>query len=692
MSKMTALFGSLAILVLGAVTAGLLVYPLHWRAKVIVEKLAGELPALDWSDLAWMLGPKPSVYLTSLGDPPNPYSAITNPFKSVADIEAGKHLFEQRCSHCHGSEARGGTGGPSLHERVFRQGRSDWALYRTITHGIPGTAMVGWPLPRDDVWRLVAYVNDILVKDQAAGTPAEAEVPRMQPVSPDALVHAASDPAEWLTYSGSYSGQRHSELSLINRDNVRSLRVAWVRQLPSSPPRLESSPIVRGSILYATALPAEVYALDASSGRVLWHFSHPISSRLALCCQGNRGVALLGDRVFFGTMDAHLIALDASTGKLLWDQTVADSGHGYALTAAPLAVNDLIIIGGAGGDFATRGFIDAYDAQSGQRRWRFYTIPGPGEPGNETWAVDSWRTGGGAPWMTGSFDPESGLLYWGVGNPNPDLYGGSRAGDNWYTDSVVALRADTGKLVWHFQFTPHDTHDWDSAQVPVLIDGAPGYPGRKLIAWANRNGFYYLLDRLTGEFLTGAAFIRQNWNDGLDAQGRPHPRAGSTPTPQGIVLFPQSYGATSWWSPSYDPTTQFLFVPTVDTGSALTATGPGDPAIGEQRLGSTLGMPAIGGVVPAVKALEVATGRIRWQYLRPSRKDTAETGGLLSTAGGLVFGGDLDEIFALDATTGAALWTFHPGGTVVSAPVTYEEGGHQYVVVSAGIGVFAFTL
>jgi alcohol dehydrogenase (cytochrome c) len=678
---------SFAAIVIAAITAGLFLHPIHWRAKVILQKAEGRLPSLDWSDLAWMLRPNPTVFLVNMGDPPNPYSAITNPLDSPGDVAAGKHLFEQHCTHCHGSEARGGAGGPSLHDRVFRQGRSDWALYRTITQGIPNTAMIGWKFPRNDVWRLVAYLNDILVKgDPDASTGAVVE-----PVSADALVHAESDASEWLTYSGSYSGRRHSKLSLINRDNVRSLRVAWVRQLPSDPPILESSPIVRGSTMYVTALPAEVYALDVTTGRVLWHYSHGISSRLALCCQGNRGVAILGERVFFSTMDAHIIALDAATGKVLWDETVAESGKGYAFTAAPLAIGDMIVMGSAGGDFATRGFIDAYDAATGKRRWRFYTVPAQGEPGNETWAADSWRTGGGAPWMTGSYDPTSGLLYWGVGNPNPDLYGGGRAGDNLYTDGVVALEATTGKLVWHFQFTPHDTHDWDSAQVPVLVDGITDYPKRKLIAWANRNGFYYLLDRETGAFLSGAPFIRQNWSDGLDAKGRPHELPGSTPTPQGIILYPQSYGATSWWSSSYDPDSQLLFVPTVDTASLLTGTGPGDPADGDQRMGSALGAPAVGGVVPAVKALEVSSGKLRWEYVGPSRNDTAKTGGLLSTAGNLVFGGDLETFFALDSSTGAELWSFHPGGNVISAPVTYELAGRQYVAMSAGTVLFAFT-
>jgi alcohol dehydrogenase (cytochrome c) len=690
MTRNVRIIGAALIVVLVSASV-VLIYPIHWRAKIVVQKVTGQLPSIDWPELVWMIKPHPKVYLVLMGDPPNPYSAITNPLDSSTDVAAGRRLFEQHCALCHGNEARGGPGGPSLPGRIFRQGRSDWALYRTITHGIAGTAMIGWKYPRDDVWRLVAYLNDTLLKGESRSSAATSG-PLIEPVSPDAIVNAGTNPSEWLTYSGSYSGQRHSQLSIVNRDNVRLLHVAWVRQLASEPVRLEASPIVRGKTMYVTALPAEVYALDASTGDVLWHYSHPISTPLALCCQGNRGVAILGNRVFFGTMDAHLIALDATSGHVVWDQTIAESGKGYAFTAAPLAVGDMIVIGSAGGELATRQFLDAYDAATGKRRWRFYPVPAPGEPGNETWASDSWRTGGGPAWQTGAFDPALGLLYWGVGNPNPDLYGEGRAGDNLYTESVVALEAATGKLVWHFQFTPHDTHDWDSAQIPVLLDGTAGFQKRKLMAWANRNGFYYLLDRETGEFLRGAPFIRQNWNDGLDAKGRPHPSPGSTPTPQGVLVYPQSSGATSWWSPSYDPRLQLLFIPTIDTGSVLTASAQRDPAVGEQRIYSALGPKGVGGITAAVKALDVSTGRIAWQYERPSRTVTPETGGLLSTDGDVVFGGDLDMFFALDARTGAELWRFQPGGEVISAPVTYALDGRQYVVMSAGIGVFAFTL
>ncbi len=611
--------GAVALAV--GIAAVMLIPPLHWRMKVITEKALGRLPEIDWADLPWMLEPRPEVSIGGMGEPPNPFAVIQDPLKSPNDIAAGERLFQQHCNLCHGSEADGGRGGPSLHTRTFIQGRSDWALYRTITHGIPGTAMAGWKLGHDNVWRLVSYLKQILGQEASSASLFESPRSPIIPVTTNELIHAADRPAEWLTYAGSYAGQRYSRLEAINRDNVGQLHVAWVRQLLSKDGRrLEVSPIVRGSTMYVTALPSVVYALDAVTGRVLWTYKHEISSRLALCCEGNRGVAVLGSRIVFGTMDAHLIALDANTGKLLWDVTIADSSKGYAITAAPLAVRDMIVTGVAGGDFATRGFLDAYDAATGKRRWRFYTVPAPGEPGGETWDSGSYRTGGGPTWMTGSFDPESGLLYWGVGNPNPDFFGDIRKGDNLYTDSVVALEAATGRLRWHFQFTPHDVHDWDSAQTPVLVDDVVGYPQRKLLAWPNRNGFYYLLDRITGQFLLGTPFIRQNWADGLDGNGRPRVRASSIPTREGVLVYPQSSGATSWWASSYNPQLQLIYIPTVDVGSIVTASGPGNPAAGEARGGSVEEPEPNEALVPAVEALDVGTGHMLWQHASAARK------------------------------------------------------------------------
>jgi len=666
------------------------VRPVQWRAQAIAGTVTGKLP-LDWDDLVWILRPGSKVII---GSPPNPFRFLQNPHTSPSDIAAGELLFKQHCLSCHGANAAGGHGGPNLHDRTFVQGRSDWALYRTITHGIPGTAMVGWKLGRDNVWYIVAYLNQVLGAGGAETRVGEEPMTRIDPVTADDLLHAATNTSEWLTYSGTYTGQRHSPLNSINRDNVRQLHAVWVRQLQSKDGhRLEVSPIIRGNTMFVTALPSDVYALDISTGAILWKYKRDLQSRLAVCCEGNRGLAILGDRLYLGTMDAHLIALDANTGKVLWDVIVAESGKGYGITAAPLAVNDMIITGIAGGDFPTHGFLDAYDAASGQRRWRFDTIPSPGQPGGDTWEGGSAQRGGGSTWMTGSYDPKLGLLYWGVANPNPDFYGGNRKGDNLYTQSVVALDVATGKLRWYFQFTPHDTHDWDSAQVPMLIDDVAAFPDRHLLAFANRNGFYYLLDRVTGEFLAGAAFIRQNWADGLDAKGRPRELPTSIPTPQGIRVYPHSSGATNWWSPSYSADLGMVYVPTMDHGSIISAAGVDKIVEGEAQGGSVQEPVPYESTIPAVKALDVRTGKILWQHVSPTRDPMPEeTGGLLSTAGGLVFGGDLDTFFALDAKTGAELWHFVAGGNIVAAPVTYQVAGRQFVVMTAGTSLYQFAL
>ena len=413
--------------------------------------------------------------------------------------------------------------------------------------------MVGRPLPRDDVWRLVSYLRHLMAAEPDATT-SRPKPPSFEPVTPAELRAADDHPADWLTYSGSYAAHRFSRLRQINRDNVGQLRLEWARQLLTTEDRVETSPIVRGSTMFVTEPSNYVLALDAATGRVLWSYTRDLPSQLRLCCgPGNRGAALLGNRVFVGTLDAHLIALDAGTGKVLWDVPVAENSSGYSITGAPLAIDGMVVTGVANGEFGGRGFIDAYEAVSGKRRWRFYTVPAAGEPGSETWGGSSLSNGGAPTWVTGSFDAESRLLYWGVGNPSPDFYAENRPGDNLYSNSVVALDADTGKLRWYFQFTPHDAHDWDATQVPVLLDGVvDGFP-RKLLVTANRNGFYYVLDRITGEFLLGTPFVRQTWTDGLDAKGRPRVRPESAPTLQGSTVYPNVSGGTNWRSPSFNP-------------------------------------------------------------------------------------------------------------------------------------------
>jgi alcohol dehydrogenase (cytochrome c) len=361
---------------------------------------------------------------------------------------------------------------------------------------------------------------------------------------------AESDPGNWLTYSGQYHSQRHSPLDQIRRSNADRLRVKWAYQLHTLN-EVETSPLVVDGIMYLTRSPSDVIALDAKTGRPFWTYEHQLDPEVNFCCgEQNRGVAILGDRLYLGTLDAHLVALDSKTGFVKWDVDVADSKAGYSKTAAPLAVKDMIVSGIAGGEFGIRGFLDAYDAETGERVWRFQTIPGEGEPGNETWEGDSWKTGGSPTWMTGSFDPELNLIYWGTGNPGPDWNGEVREGDNLYSDSVVALDADTGELKWYFQFTPHDVHDWDACQIPVLFDAEYQGRPRKLMAWGNRNAFFYLLDRETGEFLLASEFAKQTWAERIDENGRPVRLPNTFPSPEGALVYPSVNGAANWWSPT----------------------------------------------------------------------------------------------------------------------------------------------
>jgi alcohol dehydrogenase (cytochrome c) len=508
------------------------------------------------------------------------------------------------------------------------------------------------------------------------------------PVDYERIRRAREEPGNWLTYSGTYDGQRHSPLDQITRRNVAGLKPAWVYQAGDLN-KFETSPLVVDGILHISEPPGVVTALDGRTGRPLWTHRRTFPDDLRPCCgRVNRGLALLDGRVFMGTLDAHLVALDARSDRVLWDVEVADYKRGYSITVAPLALKDRVIVGVSGGEYGVRGLIDAYDAASGRRLWRFWTVPGPGEPGHQTWPGDSWKSGGASTWVTGSYDPEANLVYWGTGNPGPDYDGEVRRGDNLYSCSVVALDADTGRLVWHFQFTPHDVHDWDSNQVPVLIDttlrGAP----RKLMAFANRNGFYYLLDRLSGAFLAGAPFARQTWAKGLDERGRPIALPGKAPTADGNVVYPGMHGGTNFFSPSYSPRTGLFYVGVREEGTTFYRERvefvPG-------RWYSGGGIRGIPGVEPtgSVKALEALTGKTRWEF--PLR--SPPWAGLLSTAGGLVFGGSSEGFFyALDAETGKPLWRFQTGGAIFASPVSFLVDGRQHVAIAAGNALFAFAL
>jgi alcohol dehydrogenase (cytochrome c) len=503
------------------------------------------------------------------------------------------------------------------------------------------------------------------------------------------IVGAESEPGSWLTYSGTYTGQRFSRLDQITVENVAGLRPVWVYQIKKHG-LIEATPLVADGVMYLTEPPSTVTALDLRTGRPLWTWSPSMPEKVLHhgYPKVNRGVAILDDTVFVGTLDAHLVALDAKSGVVRWDVVVADNKTGHGITVAPLALDGKVIIGISGGEAGIRGFLDAYDSRSGKRLWRFWTVPGPGEPGNDSWGGESWKTGGAPTWVTGSYDPGLNLLYWGTGNPAPDWNGDSRPGDNLYSCSLLALDPSNGKLKWHFQFTPHDVHDWDSNHIPVLFDAVVAGKRRQLVAVANRNGFYYLLDRGTGEFLRSASYVKQTWAKGLDAQGRPILIPGKEPTEEGNLVYPALNGATVWFSPSYSPSTRLFYVAAREMGSHYFKSEaeyvPGEPFLGggEQALA---GDEAYG----VIRALDATSGEIKWEF----RLHSPAWAGLLATAGNLLFGSATEgNFFALDAMTGKPLWDFQTGGDIGANPISYEIDGKQYVVIGAGQGIFAFGL
>ena len=519
----------------------------------------------------------------------------------------------------------------------------------------------------------------------------------------DRLVRTDQEPHNWLTYSGGFSGQRYSLLAQITPQNAKNLQLEWVLQTraPAEPTsKYEATALVVDGVFYTVQPPNVVIAADAVTGRVFWTYAYTPSPLARACCgRINRGLAILGHTLFMSTIDGNLVGVDARDGRLLWTTPIGKPEQGYSGTVAPLVVKDKVIVGPAGGEYGISGFIAAYDPVTGKQIWKFNTVPQPGEPGHDTWAGDSWKTGGGSIWTTGSYDPELNVTYWGVGNPGPDWNGDSRMGDNLYTSAVVALDADTGKLKWHFQFTPHDEFDFDATQVPVLADMVWQGTPRKLLMFANRNAFFYVLDRVTGQFLLGKPFEKQTWAKGLDAKGRPIPAL--SPTLQGELIYPNNQGATNWYNPSFSPRTGLFYIPTwVDTFSTYTKrvdqyiegnqyTGGGAthevPALSPQRTNTRPASHGHG----AITALDPRTGDIKWQFKMTDVTDS----GVLSTASGLVFAGGREGFFyALDATTGAVLWKAMLGGAMSAGPTTYAVNGRQFVSIPAGNAVFTFTL
>jgi alcohol dehydrogenase (cytochrome c) len=508
------------------------------------------------------------------------------------------------------------------------------------------------------------------------------------------------EPQNWLSYSGGTMSQRHSALTQITPANAKDLTLKWVFQTRTLD-KQENTPLVVDGVMYTIQSPNDVIALDAATGKTIWTYLHkPAPGTVNPCC-GNltRGVAILGDKLFLATLDAQMIAINAKTGKELWKTQVADYKQQYSMTVAPIVVKDKVITGVAGGEHGIRGFISAYDVETGKEVWKFNTVPGPGEAGYETWLGkdgkpnDSYLHGGAPIWVTGSYDPETNLTMWGTGNAGPDWDGDARLGDNLYSSSVVALDADTGKLKWHYQFSPHNEFDWDATQVPVLADVQIQGRARKVMLWANRNGMFYVLDRTDGKFIMGKPFTKVNWLKGFDEKGRPMLDPAVKPTKEGTLVYPGNQGGTNWYNPSFSPATGLFYIPTWENSSSTYVKGEQPPEFHDGQ--SFTGLFPRGGattddVYGAIVAMDPNTGDKKWSFRLSA---PSPEGGVLTTASNVLFaGGSNGQFVALDARDGKLLWETNLGPSVSAGPMSYQVGGKQYISVQAGTGLYTFTL
>ena len=505
------------------------------------------------------------------------------------------------------------------------------------------------------------------------------------------------EPQNWMHYWGNYQGTHYSALKQITKSNVADLQLQWSIQL-SETLGLETEPLVIDGIMYTSGQPGTVLATDATTGKQIWQFKRQRKvTNPNEINPYNRGVAVLGNRVFVGTLDAAIVAIDARTGVSIWETQVADSMLGYSITSSPLAVKDKVIVGVSGGEFGAPGFLDAYEAATGKRVWRWHSIPGPGESGHDTWTGDSWKYGAGPMWLTGSFDPNLNTLYWTVGNPGAQIDRSTRGnGDNLFTDSVVALDPDTGGRKWHFQFTPNDGHDWDSTEDVLLVDRMWRGENRKLLLHADRNGTFYVLDRTNGRFLSGTPFAYQNWNTGFDQNGRPIQVTGSNSSPEGsFFVYPSIGGATNFQAPSYSPATGWFYLAYSESGQQYVS-APAEYEAGRQYIGrGRSAAPAVRRTdepepSAGVKALDPETGRTMWDFKLPQ---SSLQNGVMATAGGVLFAASRDgNLIALDAQTGTSLWRYQTGGNMRASPMSFAVDDRQYVAIASGDTIYCFAL
>jgi alcohol dehydrogenase (cytochrome c) len=542
--------------------------------------------------------------------------------------------------------------------------------------GSPGKAII---LLAALAWAAVAPMKG---QQRKASVTADTEVS-----DKDLLTQPTS--ANWTSYNGDYTGRRYSSLHEINVANVAKLRAAWVFH-PGNSKNLEATPVVINGVMYVTSA-NDVFALDARTGRIVWHYQRPVSSGLLddAAAHKNRGVAVWQRFVYLETDDAHLLCLDARSGGLRWEVEYAEKSKHYGATSAPLVVKGAVIVGTSGGDSGVRGFLAAYDTVTGKLRWKFWTIPGPGEFGSSSWPGDAYLHGGGTTWMPGTYDPELNTLYWTTSNPAPDFVGDPRPGDDLYTDCVLALNPDTGELKWYFQFTPHDLYDYDANETPVLVDKEENGTMRHLLVQANRNGFFYVLNRTNGKLLHATPFVEKlTWANGVDSSGRPAV-SGRIPTAEGTNICPGIDGATNWFSPSYNPDTRLFYVMALESCNLFFA-DPKPFAKGQTYYDTGTKLPPDEHAEKILLSLSL-DGKQVWRYPQVGLGDS--WGGILTTAGGvLFFGDDAESLEAVEGATGRALWHFNTGQVMHASPMTYAIDGVQYVAIAAGSDVFGFSL
>ncbi len=651
---------------------------------------------------------------------------------SSADAQTsdpGRLVYASRCAGCHGTNGSGGELGPSIVSRV--PARTDEELTAVIRQGLPTAGMpASSNLADAEVRDVIRFLRTLRPQEGSGpvrmtialttGRTLEGLVLNqgdadMQLLGDDRRIHllrlstssrrpesaegrksgdryrAVTSQADWPSYNGQTSGSRYSQLTQINKNNVGRLTPKWMFSLPNTPP-LQVTPVVVDGVMYVTSA-NQCYALDAGSGRQIWHYSRPRTKGLIGNAAGgvNRGVAVAGDRVFMVTDHAHIIALNRATGALLWETEMADWRQNYNATGAPLVVGDLVISGTAGGDEGVRGFLAAYDQATGKEVWRFWTVPAPGEPGSETWQGGGIAHPGATTWLTGTYDPDLDTIYWPTGNPTPDLYGDDRRGDNLYSDSIVALEAKTGKLKWHFQFTPHDVWDYDAQETPALIDTNWQGKPRKLLVQANRNGFFYVLDRTDGKFLFGTKYVKNvTWATGLTAEGRPIRVPDMEPSLEGRRVCPSLEGASNWYSTSFSPATGLYYVQTNDKCGVFTKI-PMEWAAGRGYMGGSFAQAPDEPAQRVLRAIDIQTGKVAWEL--PQTGPVTSWGGVLGTAGGIViFGEDSGSLMAADASNGKPLWSFQTNQNWKASPMTYVFDNKQHVAVAAGSAIIAFGL